>query len=61
MVGSGSVYGACGEVGGDGRKAGAVWSRDGCMLVEIDGGGGKPKVGLVDKARGQERGIDGRE
>ena len=58
MVGSGSVYGACGEVGGDGQK-GAVWNRDGCTLVEIDGSEGKPKVGLFDEARGQERGIVG--
>ena len=59
MVGSGSVYGACGEVGGDGQKAGAVWNRDGCMLVEIDGSGGKPKVGLVDDPRGRGGVIDG--
>ena len=46
-------------MGGDGQKAGAVWNRDGCTLVEIDGSEGKPKVGLVDETRGQERVIDG--
>jgi hypothetical protein len=46
-------------VGEGGWKVGAVWDRDGCMLVGMDGNEGRQEVSLVEETRGQERGIAG--